>query len=69
MKLLLLAGNSLRNNDWIHVVDENVSDIFDNTMVHHYAHWTNGNEFIDFDFESRELAIKTVSFEPYAIFA
>jgi hypothetical protein len=69
MNLLLLSGNSVRNKPWIHDVDDRLSRHFDKTLVHHYAHWDSGAEFINFDDELSSVADEATDFQPYAIFA
>ena len=69
MNLLLLSGNSPRNKAWIDVVDSNLSELFTQTLVHQYAHWETGADFIDFDLELSRLTDAVTMHQPYAIFA
>ena len=39
MHLVLLAGQSPKNQAWIREVEVSVSDLFDTTYVHEYVHW------------------------------
>jgi hypothetical protein len=69
MNLLLLAGNSLRNKEWIHEVERQLSKHFDATLVHHYRHWQTEEDFIDFDNELTTVSREATNFQPYSIFA
>lgn len=42
MQLILLAGNSAHNKEWIESVEEEVKDLFDKTYVQYYSHWKDG---------------------------
>lgn len=69
MNLLLLGGNSQRNQTWIHNMGDVLSSQFDRSFVHDYKHWRTGAEFINFDFEMSVLPDETKNFENYAVFA
>lgn len=69
MNLVLLAGNSLRNKSWIYEVETRLSHHFSSTMVHQYAHWENGRDFIDFDHELLAVTKEIADLQPYSIFA
>jgi predicted alpha/beta-hydrolase family hydrolase len=69
MNLLLLPGNSPHNKAWIHHVDEVLAPLFNGTLVHDYAHWENGQNFIDFEHEIEATCQEVGDLEPYSIFA
>ena len=69
MNLLLLAGNSKRNQEWIHAVDRVIKPLFNTTVVQEYQHWQTGVNFIDLDAELNKAAQNTRSLDPYIIFA
>ena len=69
MNLLLLPGNSKRNKEWIHSVEEVLKSSFNKTTVHHYNHWENDNDSVDFELEFTKLIQETVDYAPYSIFA
>ena len=55
MHLVLLGGNSKRNQPWVHELNRQVGGLFDSTYVHDYAHWENNRVDIDFDRELFQL--------------
>jgi hypothetical protein len=55
MRLLLLSGNSLRNRDWIMTAQQQFSDLFNDSYVQSYRHWTSGDDWIDLDYELKVL--------------
>ena len=69
MNALLLPGNSKHNKVWIHRVNEALSDIFTFTIVHHYAHWENGEDFIKYDYEISRVIDECKDIKPDIIFA
>ena len=55
MELILLAGNSNHNKEWIEGVERSVGDLFEKTHIQYYKHWrTEGS--INVNHESKELA-------------
>ncbi len=68
MKLILLAGNSVVNRDWIEEVSAAVQDSFE-TIIHYYRHWETGDEMIDLDYELAALLKDLPEEEDYCIFA
>ncbi len=69
MNLLLLGGNSQRNQAWVKGVAENLKDIFDDCKVQNYKHWETGDQNINFDYELEQLASNANAMQPVAIFA
>jgi hypothetical protein len=68
MNIIYLAGNSLNNKTWIEKVKSEF-DIFSTGIILNYDHWTNGNKFIDFEAESKNLAELVKTQDNYYIFA
>lgn len=69
MNVLLLAGESSRNQAWIEQVSQALAPLFDKTYAQQYAHWETGGNAIDFAPELAKLEKAAAGFEPYAIFA
>jgi len=69
MNLVLLAGNSYRNKEWIYRVKEVLSPLFDKSFVLEYAHWQSGEEEINLDNEILTLSNKLINDSNYSIFA
>ena len=69
MDLLLLAGNSIHNKEWIHTVKKILSPLFKKSLVHEYAHWQNGELDIDLEAELKSLDLELKSSDSYYIFA
>lgn len=56
MKLILLAGNSLKNKEWVQQVEASLRDLFTSTYIHEYRHWMSGSDdFINMDMELERL--------------
>lgn len=68
MHIIYLAGNSLRNKDWIEKVKENF-DKFSTGDILYYDHWTNGQEWANLRVESEKLAKLIEGKTDYYIFA
>lgn len=69
MNLILLAGNSISNKEWIEEVESSLKPLFTTTKIHYYKHWSTGDELIDFDKELELLSEGTKDFNQYVIFA
>ena len=69
MHLLLLGGNSKRNQPWVHELDRHVSGLFDSTYAHDYAHWANDGGDIDLDRELFELKDRLPFHRHYGVVA
>lgn len=69
MNGLFLSGESLYNKDWMEGVVDNLSPMFNKTMMHEYRHWEQGGP-IDFSYELSHI-IEEVDdhLAPYLIFA
>lgn len=70
MQLVLLAGKSKRNKEWIEDVEKNVKDMFDSTYIQYYEHWKNEEEkLMDFDLELSRLQSEVQEKDGYVVFA
>jgi hypothetical protein len=70
MKLLLLAGNSKSNKEWIEEVHTNLQNLFDESEILYYSHWVSEEpKDIDLDLEIEKLSKLTEDKEDYMIFA
>jgi hypothetical protein len=70
MHLVLLAGNSKLNKEWIEDVESSVKELFDSTYIHYYKHWDDENaKLLDFDLELSRLQKELEGKEDYVIFA
>ena len=55
MKLVLLAGNHLKNKVWIQQVEENLKDSFDETYIQYYQHRDLDNQNMNLENEMEIL--------------
>jgi hypothetical protein len=55
MKLIILPGNSGKNQDWVQKVASALRSLFDGVEVHGYDHWQTGEELIDLETELTKL--------------
>jgi hypothetical protein len=70
MQLILLGGNSKRNQAWIHDVDSRLKPLFKKTAVLEYTHWETGAPMIDLDHELPKLeSLANIFGTEYGIFA
>ncbi len=70
MQLVMLSGNSRRNQTWIYEARNELGHLFDSTYVQDYGHWHTGAEWINLDYELAVLQQNTASFsKSYAVFA
>lgn len=69
MKLLLLAGNSLHNKEWIEEVERTLAPHFNQTLVHYYQHWSTGDELIDLEYELEQLTASIGDLAGWVVFA
>lgn len=69
MKLLLLAGNSLHNKEWIEEVERTLAPHFNQTLVHYYRHWSTGDELIDLEYELERLTTSLGDLADWVVFA
>lgn len=69
MNLILLAGTSIKNKNWIEEVEKNLKPLFNKTYIHYYQHWLFNSEAIDLENESKILSQKSKSLKEYVVFA
>ena len=70
MQLILMSGNSLRNRDWIFLVESALKPLFEQTYVTIYDHWAKAQPMADIDLEADKLAkLARGLASEYAIFA
>lgn len=69
MDLLLLPGESQRNQAWIYQVEEALAPLFGKTLVWPYEHWQRGEERIAFADELSKVIAAAATLGPYLIFA
>lgn len=69
MNLILLAGNSISNKEWVEQVEKKLASLFGRTRILYYKHWETGSDMIDFDIEIGKLSDIAEEFGEYAIFA
>lgn len=67
MNLILLPGNSPKNEPWILRVEDHLKPLFTTTHVHRYAHWTGDSAFFNLNHELDQLQPHLQ--DPYTIFA
>lgn len=68
MNLILLAGNSPENEEWIEKVETSLGELFDITYVQRYEHWSSNKSVIDLEKELGKLTEEEEQLRPYAIF-
>lgn len=64
MHILILGGNSIKNEAWAYKVEAVVKPVADSTEVHEYAHWQRGELFIDLERELADVAAKAQVLTP-----
>lgn len=69
MHLILLAGNSIDNKNWIKKVELLFRPHFTSTQIQYYKHWELGGKLINMEMESKRLTQLIKSKEQFAIFA
>lgn len=69
MNLVLLAGNSLSNKNWIEEVAGAMEPLFEKITIHYYKHWETGDELIDLDGELAALADTVKGLGSWVVFA
>lgn len=67
MNLILLPGNSPKNEPWILDVEDHLKPLFASTYLHRYAHWTGDSAFFNLNHELDQLQPHLTG--DYAIFA
>lgn len=69
MDLVLLAGNSAENKEWIEEVRDALKPLFDTCVIQYYKHWKAGEPLIDLDYELDVLVNLVKGFDEHSIFA
>lgn len=69
MDLVLLPGNSVKNEEWIKKVEKAIRQDFAETCILSYKHWEKGENLMDFELELERLADLTQKIDQYSIFA
>ena len=69
MELILLAGNSKLNKEWIEKMGDDLRDLFSSTKIQYYDHWNTEKSLIDFDLEIKKLSTTLQNVKEYCIFA
>ena len=69
MNLILLAGESLSNRDWIEQVEAKLRPYFEATNIQYYKHWKQKDAHINIDRELGVLAKSIERFDNYIVFA
>ena len=64
MHIIYLAGNSIRNRDWIEKVKQNF-DSFSTGEIVYYNHWQSGDKNLNFEVESQKLIELTKNKKDY----
>jgi hypothetical protein len=67
-KIVLLPGNSVKNEEWIDKVNTAVEVDFAKTYVQHYKHWETGAGMIDFEEEAGRLQEAVGDWENFVVF-
>lgn len=68
MNILLLGGLNAHNQPWIRQVEQALKPLFDQCVVHEYAHWQTGND-INLESELAGASAKAQELGDYVIFA
>ena len=68
MRIIYLAGNSLKNKTWIEKVKENF-DKFSTGEILYYNHWQTGDKNLNFKIETTKLIEMVKDKQNYCIFA
>lgn len=55
MKIILLAGQSILNKEWIEEVEGEFNKEFPNTSVIYYDHWDSGSKDVNIEIETSKL--------------
>ncbi|MBN2101047.1 hypothetical protein JW710_04130 [Candidatus Dojkabacteria bacterium] len=69
MDLLLLPGNSSKNEEWIEAVEAKVRHGFASTEILYYDHWKSGGNLLDMDKEFERMVNIASGLGNYVIFA
>jgi hypothetical protein len=69
MNILLLGGNSQRNQQWVHSVADFIRSDFGAVVVHDYSHWGGKGDFVDFKLELARIAHEVENLGDFIVFA
>ena len=69
MYIFILGGNSAHNKEWAYSLQKALISLADRVTVHEYAHWSNGEQFIDLDAELKALAAILPTADDYILVA
>ena len=69
MDLAIIAGNSLKNKEWIKAVANAMGTRFQNVLPHFYQHWETKENFLNFDSEVELFSKDLTGKENFSIFA
>lgn len=69
MNLILLAGNSIDNKEWLKKAESVLKPHFDSIQIQYYDHWRLGRDLIDLAKEVKKLAKTTKSKKQYVVLA
>lgn len=67
-RLVLLPGNSAKNEEWIDDVNTAIEGDFVQTYVQHYKHWETGASMIDFEVEAKRLQEAVGDWKNFMVF-
>lgn len=68
MKLIILPGNSGKNEDWVQEVAEALGSLFNAVEIQNYDHWKTGEELIELETELAKLVASTSNQSEFWIF-
>ena len=69
MKIIILGGNSSKNNKWVDNIETILKKKFDDVLAHRYLHWEANNPLINLDSELQRLRMGLGNCKNYVIVA
>ena len=69
MNVIILGGNSIKNQEWVLEVARHLKAKFHTVYPHIYEHWQSGSNFIDLDHEAKALRKADVFNGEYLVIA
>lgn len=69
MNLLILGGNSQRNQPWAEEVAGSMKDSFEATRVQNYRHWLQPGTNVDFEYEFDVMVQTAATMQHFKVFA
>jgi len=69
MKIVLLGGNSPKNENWLKELEQELRPFSNNIYLHKYSHWGQGQEVINLDKELEQLSKELKNEKNYIIIA